>query len=256
MPGYIKYEQPLNERVRTFLRLEFLFNMIGYHEKNLSEPDIREILRNLFEVTDLISRTDIKGDLIKELERQCATLEGLQNRPGVDQRRLDSVLEDIKSCLQELRGGQYQPGQGMRQDELLTVIKQRSSMPGGTCNFDMPSYHYWLHRSHDEHMTRLQEWQGDLAVIRDGVSLALHLIRNRSKHTSETAEKGFFQRNLEPASACHMIRVLLPERSACYPEISGGKHRFSVRFMEQPDTAQRPVQVTRDIQFELHCCLL
>jgi cell division protein ZapD len=253
---YIKFEQPLNERVRTFLRLEFLFNLIEYYEKSMSEPDIREILNNLFHVTDLIGRTDIKGELIKELERHGSTLAGLQNKPGVDQERLGSILEDINTCQEELRGSQYQPGQALRQDELLAAIKQRSTMPGGTCNFDLPSYHHWLHRSRDEHSAKVREWQSDLSVIKDSVYLALHLIRNRSKSTSETAENGFFQRTLEPSTACNMIRVLLPERSPCYPEISGGKHRFSVRFMEQPDTAQRPTQVNQDINFELHCCLL
>jgi cell division protein ZapD len=253
---YIKFEQPLNERVRTFLRLEFLFNLIEYYEKSLSEPDIREILNNLFDVTDLIGRTDIKGELMKELDRQGSSLEGLQDKPGVDQNRLGSILEDIKTCQEDLRSGQYQPGQILRQDELLAAVKQRNTMPGGTCNFDLPSYHHWLHRSRDEHTAKLREWQSDLAVIKDSVFLTLHLIRNRSKSTSETAENGFFQRTLEPNTACHMIRVLLPEKAPCYPEISGGKHRFSVRFMEQPDTSLRPTQVNKDVTFELHCCLL
>lgn len=256
MARYIKFEQPLNEKVRIFLRLEFLFNLIEYYEKSMSEPDIREILNNLFHVTDLIGRTDIKGELIKELDRQGSSLSVLQSKPGVDQARLSSVLQEINTCQEELRSSQYQPGQVLRQDELLAAVKQRNTMPGGTCNFDLPSYHHWLHRSRDEHEAKLKEWQSDLTIIKDSVFLALHLIRNRSKSTSETAENGFFQRTLEASTSCNMIRVLLPEKSPCYPEISGGKHRFSVRFMEQPDTAQRPTQVNYDVAFELHCCLL
>ena len=32
-------------------------------------------------------------------------------------------------------------GQTMRQDELVTAIRQRITIPGGTCNFDLPGYH-------------------------------------------------------------------------------------------------------------------
>ncbi|MEJ2760833.1 MAG: cell division protein ZapD [Gammaproteobacteria bacterium] len=245
----------MNERVRTFLRLEFLFNIIEHYQDGMSETDIRVILNTLFDITDLIGRTDIKGELIKELERQNTSLEALQDKPGVDTDRLKAILEDIKSYLSELRSAQYQPGQAMRQDELLTVVKQRNTMPGRACNFDLPSYHHWLHRSREEHAVRLKEWQQDLAVIRNGVFLVLHLIRNRARSSSETAAKGFFQQALEASAGCHMIRVLLPENAACYPEISGGKHRFTVRFMEQPDTGARPTQVNKDVDFELQCCM-
>lgn len=255
MTRYIKYEQPLNERVRTFLRLEFLFNIIEYYQDGMSETDIRMILNTLFDITDLIGRTDIRGELIKELERQGTGLEALRDKPGVDMDRLSSVLDDIDAYLSDLRTGQSQPGQVMRQDELLSAVKQRNTMPGGACKFDLPSYHYWLHRSREEHIARLKEWQQDLAVIKNGVFLVLHLIRNRARSSSETAAEGFFQQALEASAGCQMIRVLLPENAAYYPEISGGKHRFTVRFMEQPDTGTRPTQVKKDIDFELQCCI-
>jgi len=256
MTRTIKYEQPLNERVRTFLRLEFLFNLIEYYQKSMSEPDIRVILNTLFDITDLIGRGDIKGELMKELERQNTSLEALRDKTGVDAGRLNAILDDISSYLSDLRSAQYQPGQALRQDELLATVKQRNTIPGGTCNFDLPSYYHWLHRSREEHEAILEEWQGDLVVIRNSVFLALHLIRNSTNPSTETAEDGFFQKTLEGSNSCQMIRVLLPENAGYYPEISGGKHRFTVRFMEQPDTSQRPSQVKRDIEFRLHCCIL
>lgn len=256
MTRTIKYEQPLNERVRTFLRLEFLFRQVEHYQKGMSEPDLRVIMNTLFDIADLIGRSDIKGELIKELEKQNTALEALQGKAGVDPDRLAAILDDISSYLAELRSAQYQPGQALRQDELLATVKQRNTIPGGTCNFDLPSYYHWLHRSHEEHAARLEQWQGDLAVIRNSVYLALHMLRNGSRPSTETAENGFFQKGLEAGNSCQMIRVLLPEDAAYYPEISGGKHRFTVRFMEQPDTSRRPAQVKRDIEFQLHCCTL
>jgi len=252
----IKYEQPLNERVRTLLRLEFLFNLIDYFQDDMSETDIRMILNTLFDVADLIGRSDIKGELIKELERQNSNLEALQGKPGVDTDRLNAILDDIGAYLSDLRSAQYQPGQMLRQDELLATVKQRNTIPGGTCNFDLPSYYHWLHRSREEHAARLKNWQSDLVVIKNSVFLALHLIRNSSRPSAEMAENGFYQRALEAGANCQLIRVLLPEDAACYPEISGGRHRFTVRFMEQPDTFSRPTQVKRNVEFQLYCCML
>ena len=53
-----------------------------------------------------------------------------------------------------------------------------------------------------------------------------------------------------------MIRVSIDVDGLVFPEISAGKHRFTVRFMELENTEDRPVQTTRDIPFQLSCCVL
>ena len=74
--------------------------------------------------------------------------------------------------------------------------------------------------------------------------------------TAEEAPEGFFQRNLDPNLPCQMIRVAVPGDAGCFAEISGGRHRFTVRFLSQPKLAERAVQVDQPIQFELTCCIL
>ena len=60
-------------------------------------------------------------------------------------------------------------------------------------------------------------------------------------------------------SACHAEgstkQAVLDDSVPCYAEISGGKHRFSVRFMVM-EPAGRPVQATGDIEFQLNCAIL
>ena len=55
-------------------------------------------------------------------------------------------------------------------------------------------------------------------------------------------------------SQCQLIRLFLDNSLDVFPEISGGKHRFAVRFFRQPDTAGRPAQARELISFELQCC--
>jgi len=252
----ITYEQPLNERIRTFLRLEYLFRLADHFMSGETELDIRSLLDTLLDITDLIARTDVKNELLKELERHATTFRALQKNPGVDPRRLDLVLNDIHICLEKLRDMYCLPGQSLKQNELVSSIKQRKAISGGTCNFDLPAYHQWLNRPIDMQRHFLEEWQKDLAIIKNSVLLVMGLIRNSSNPLSELALKGFFQKSMEQNNNCQLIRVVLPSDSSFYPEISAGKHRVTIRFMEQADTVSRPVQTDTDVDFELHCCLL
>ena len=256
MTENIVYEQPLNERVRTFLRLEHLFDTEDHFLANASEWDSRACLTLLLDIIDMLGRSDVKTELIKELERHAVTLTNLKKNPGVDLERLAIILDDINFHLEILRDSSYQPGQMLRQDELITSIKQRSSIPGGSCNFDLPAYHHWLQNSIAKRNSDLDKWREDLLVIKKSIRLALHMIRNSANPVIEQALNGFFQKPIEGNVACQMVRVVMPKGSTYFPEISGGKHRFTVRFLEQDSTADRPVQTKKSVEFELHCCIL
>lgn len=250
------YEQPLNERVRTFLRVEFLFEQLNHYIGEPSEWNNRNAVSALIEVIDFLSRLDIKTELIKELERHSAIISSLENTPGVDVQRLNIIMEEIGTCLKTLRDSNFQPGQTLRKNEFITSIKQRSSIPGGSCNFDLPGYYFWLKSQKIDKTTQLKDWQTGINIINRAVKLALELIRNSSNPVVKTAKRGFYQQSIESDTACQLIRVKIPSESVYYPEISGGKHRVSIRFMEQPSMNQRPHQTTEDVDFELHCCNL
>lgn len=250
------YEQPLNERVRTFLRLEFLFQALAYRTSGTSEWDSRGAVNNILHITDILSRSDIKSELIKDLERHSSTLQSLQSNPGVDQTRLKSIMDNIYSLLEKLKDKSCQPGLLTRHSDLMNSVKQRFSIAGGSCNFDLPGYHHWLHRPHNERVLLINKLCEDLRIIEEALELSLHMIRNSTIPTEESAEKGFFQKPFDTNLSCQLVRVVLSEGSQCYPEISGGKHRFTIRFMEQTDTSDRPVQMKENIKFVLHCCIL
>lgn len=252
----IIYEQPLNERIRTFLRLEHLFKISGHYMKSSSEWDNRAAITNLLNIVDLLSRSDIKSDIIKELERHSSTLNSLSGNPNVDTQRLEIILQSILSILESLKKTSYQPGQNIKQDEFINFIKQRNIIPGGSCNFDLPGYHYWLHKADDERQKDINYWYSDLKLVNDGLKLALNMIRNSASPVNEHAVSGFYQKPIEPNLSCQLIRIVLPVECKYYPEISGGKHRFTVRFMEQSSTRSRPTQTQEDVDFELHCCIL
>lgn len=256
MNASIVFEQPLNERVRSFLRLEHLFNCVDVRIHGQSEWDSREALTNIIEIADLLSRSDLKGELIKELERHATTLNNLKENPAVDNDRLLTILQGINGLVEQLRSPNCQPAQVIRADDLINSIKQRSTIPGGSCGFDLPAYHHWLNQPVETRIQALDHWYRDLRIIRDAVGYALSIIRNSATPRTIVAENGMFQQGLESGSSCHLIRVLLPADSPYFPEISGGRHRFTLRFMYRQDTQTRPSQAEEDVEFELHACVL
>lgn len=257
MHNKIVFEQPLNERMRNLLRLEHLFELIKDRSKDtVNEWDYRDILEALLEINDLLSRSDFKTELIKELERHSNLLSALENNPAVDQTRLKKLNNDICVLSAELKSNSYQPGSTLKEDELVTSFKQRTNIPGGACNFDLPRFHHWLNQGISKKQDDLEQWFKDIQPIKKSTYLALDMIRNSSNPKKEVATSGFYQQAIESNTPCQLIRVLLPTATRYYPEISGGKHRFTIRFMENTNTTDRSSQTTSDIDFELHCCVL
>jgi len=252
----VVYEQPLNERIRAFLRLEYLFERASYRLDGPSVWDSRTSLDAIIDIMALLTRSDLKTETIKELERNAATLEGLARRRGVDPVRLDEVLGHTKGVLEGLRSTDHPPGYDLRQNELLSYVRQRSSIPAGTCSFDIPAFQHWLERPAEERVREIKGWLSEFDLVQDAVGLCLDLVRQSASATREVAKRGFFQRHLDPSNSCQMIRVVLPHQVLWFPEISGGRHRFSIRFMCQENTATRPAQTEEDIGFELQCCTL
>jgi len=252
---YLTYEHPLNERVRTLLRLEFLFRQTRHFISGASTWDSRAAVAGLMDILTLLARSDLKTELIKELERHAANLGRLVNTEGVDHTQLKNILHWLDKLRDVLNNKGGQLDQSLREDDLLTAIRQRSSIPGGTCDFDLPLYHHWLHRPAEQRQARLDSWLTNLDTVRQSIDLILKLIRNSAEPVTVTAIAGAYQHSLDTSVPFQLLRISIPADHPCYAEVSGGKHRFAVRFMS-PGEGCRPQQTDADIRFRLTCCAL
>lgn len=248
------YEHPLHERVRTFLRLEFLFQQAGHHASRDSVWSSRAAISNLLDILAIISRGDIRSDVLKELEKHASVLGQYQFRPDVDAGRLNALLETITSLRQSLGAAGGQLAQPLKDNEFLNAIKHRSGIPGGTCEFDLPDYSFWLSRPHEARLKDFKHWLASLEPLNNAIRELLWLTRESTQATRELAAGGMFQKSLEKGVSCQLIRVSMPPGSECFPEISGSQHRFTIRFLYWPDVSDRPAQVSEDIEFYLACC--
>jgi len=253
-PAPLLYEQPLNERMRTFLRIEFLFRQVRFLAEEQSPWSSRGAVTSLLDIVAILSRGDVRGDVLKELERQLYTLDRLTRTDDVDSGR----LRDVVSNLKDLRGTLNAVGpkylQELRDSEFLNAIRHRSSIPGGTCAFDIPEYTHWLRQDFERRLSDIHGWFAIIEPLCNCVDALLWLVRNSRQPTRQLAPNGVYQHSMNRDSMSSLIRVTLPGDSAVYPEISGGQHRFSVRMMEWKPGQRKPTQARHDVEFELAVC--
>ena len=250
------FEQPLNERIRTFLRLEHLFCQFEQHMKHTSAWDTQSAIKAIIDLLSMVGRGDTKRETIKELERQNANLKSFIEIPDIDHGRLALLIDEQKKCIADLHAISGNIGHSLQSNELLNAIRQRLTVPGGLCDFDLPAYSHWLNQPFENRQSVLNEWFESLRVLQTAISLIVNVIRESTDAVDEVAEDGFYQRTLESNQSCLLIRVLLPADLNIFPEISAGKHRFSIRFLRTDNPAQRPEQEISDVKFKLACCTL
>lgn len=251
----IAFEQPLNERMRTLLRLEFLFSQHAHHARDTTSFGLRARLGALLDLLTVMSRSDLKKEIVKELQEQQEALRRMESRPGVDSARLSEVLAELRSVVSRLQPTLTQfSGSALRENEFLISVYNRISIPGGSCGFDLPAYHYWLSQPVEMAQADLDAWFSLVAPFADGVALYLRLLRGSVEPLSAVAQDGVYVH--QPQGPCTLLRVLLPRSAGVYPEISAGAHRFTIRFMSFPGARQRTAQAQGALPFQLQCCVL
>jgi cell division protein ZapD len=250
----ITYEYPFNERIRTLLRLEDLFDRARYFLARQDALDHHAALLTLFEILEVAGRADLKSDLLQELERQKQVLLSFRNNPEIAEEVLNQVIAEIEQASSALFNMTGKIGQYLRENEWLMSIKQRTGIPGGVCEFDLPSYHYWLHRDSGSRAFDLHGWINPLYPLRDASAIVLRLLRESGKPSKIVAQQGLFQQMLG-GRVVQMVGIRLPQDSAFIPEISANKYALNIRFSIFGDDA-RPHTSSSNVEFELTLCNL
>lgn len=248
----ISYEFPLNERVRTMLRLEDLFSRLDQLIKGNEHYDHHMALGVIFEVLEVTSRGELKSDLLQELERQKRILLALRNNPEISEDALDSMLGEIDAISSQLLEFSGKVGQHIRDNEWLMLIKQRACIPGGMCEFDLPSYHFWQHQHADVRRNHLESWVSPLRPLYEAIKILLKLLRENCKSHKFTAHQGSFQQ-MQGGRVAQMIRVTLDKNLPCIPEISANKYALNIRFVAA-DYAAKSTLFDQDVEFKLTFC--
>lgn len=250
----ITYEYPLSERIRTLLRLEDLFDKVAHFVAAEEAEDHHVAIVTIFEILEVAGRADLKFDLVQELERQRQILLSFRNNPEISEEALSGALYEIEQASAAMLAMQGKIGHYLRENEWLMSIKNRVGIPGGACEFDLPSYHYWLNHDTAQRQHDLAAWAGPMLPIRQGIAIVLRLLRASGRPEAKLAPHGAYQLMLAGRTA-QMIRLRIHRADPFVPEIGANKYALNIRFLT-PDTDMRPKQAEADIPFELTFCNL
>lgn len=243
----ILFEHPLNEKMRTWLRMEFLLQQLESLRSLDSITNALTFFRTASDLIDVLERGEVRTELLKELERQQQKLLLWADVPGVEMSLVDSLREQLKSRAAVLISAP-RIGQSLKDDRLISVIRQRLSIPGGYCSFDLPALHTWLHQPKELRKQHINNLLSSMAPLNQSLTIILDLIRQSCPLRPQISLNGFFQDNAEGAD---LLRLRLPLEPQLYPQISGHKTRYAIRFLAlDSENGAIPARFS----FELACC--
>jgi cell division protein ZapD len=252
-PALVLYEYPFTEGIRTMLRLEHLFDRLGQLVARDAPVDHHFALATLFEIMDVASRADLKSDLLKDLERHRAQLQGYRGHPGISEVALDEVTGRIDHAFNGLNQLQGKAGQTLSANDWLMSIRSRINIPGGTCEFDLPAYYAWQQHAPERRRADLQGWMTTITPLAEALQVLLGLLRDSGTPQRMVAAGGQYQQSLPPGKSYQLMRVRFAADSGLVPEITGHRLMVSIRFM-RPDADGRLRNCGTDTTFELALC--
>ncbi len=225
----VLYEHPLNERIRNYLKLEQHFaQAYSCINSNIAITTSHQVFFNaLFSIQDTLERNDVRGDLIKDLEKLEQNLVVWSKAPQVDNSALEKNLAQTSKLVANLKVPRPTWWR-LKEDKLLSSLKQRFAIQGGSASFDLPQLHFWLYQEKQKTRQELQQWLKLLSDISSSLALVLKFIRLGAEFETIEADSGFYQDNGE---GLLLLRIKLPQQAKYYPTVSGNKFRYSIRFM-------------------------
>jgi cell division protein ZapD len=249
----ILYEYPFNERVRTYLRLESLFRRLLQLLAREQAIDHHFALATLFDIMEVAGRSDLKSEVLKDLDRQKSALAAYRGNPAIAEAVLEDIIGKLDACYGSLQEQSGKPGQALGDNEWLMGVRSRIAIPGGTCEFDLPGYHAWQQLDPARRQGDLQRWAKILSPIVDPVRLLLKLLRDSGAPQKVMATGGQLQQNLPQGRSFQLLRLRIDPTLNLVPEISGNRLMVVVRLMTH-EPAERLRPSSEDVSFELALC--
>jgi len=244
------YEEPVQEKIRKFIKIEFLFNKLFYFKHKENKHDNYIALLALCELYEILSRSDIKSELIREIENQNHYFKKIKEIPEANSEKLSSILEKQKVLLQLIHGIESNYLEYLENDILFKTIAKNSINP-----LQPTSVEFWLSRDIVLRENQINLWTEPLLFIKKSVDFILEVIRKSGRFEDKLAEKGFFIEKLDPKKNILLIRITLTSDLYYYPQISVGKQRLNIMFMSKDDK-NNLISHKEDVAFILTTCVL
>ncbi|MGJ3353252.1 cell division protein ZapD [Providencia sp. Je.9.19] len=245
--NFITYEYPMNEKIRSWLRLETLLAQVYELSHITSYSSGIAFFRAISELIEILDRGEVRSELVKELEKQRSRLLTWAESPNADNQLINSLLNELSEKISRLMSAS-RSGHQLRSDKIISMVRQRLSIPGGCCSFDLPTLQLWLNIPQSQRDNTIKGWLDSIEPLKDILQTILTLIRQSGTFETKASHNGFYQDSVEGKE---LLRIKLSAEHLIYPQISGHKTRFALRFLHiDSENGILPEVIT----FELSCC--
>lgn len=245
---WIHYEHPLDERTRTYLRVEALLEQLYQGRKLLSPSTYPVFFGALFNLLDQLERSDLRADLMKDLDRREQRLRQWAEHPDIDTSRLEAMQRQLRSIQQQLNEAE-KFGLKLSESRFLGGIRQRMGVMGAQCHTNLPELQYWLQQSDAEREDQSHYWLSQLDILQAALALELMMLREQGHFDSIVATRGAWQSTMQGVT---LLRLKVPAEVPAYPLISGSRLRVSIRFMQAHNNERIPYD--DHVSFQLARC--
>ncbi|MGE4596431.1 MAG: cell division protein ZapD [Methylophilaceae bacterium] len=236
----IAYEFALNEKTRKLLRTEEIFLKFYAQRKSLSSYHESSCFSTLFTIMTCASKTDLKLEIIQELNKYLNQLHLLKRT----KKNIVKITE-MQKILKKLSRLSIPHGLTFGPNKFLQEIKASESGPYGILSCDIPRLKYWstLTTNADKKVffSKLIE---PYEIIFHGTNLLLNALRKSVTYTSKITENGTSQIILDSQKR-HDIAVLTTgQKNKFTPHIAANQFALSITFTEQKEYSRilKPVK--------------
>lgn len=248
-------EHPLNDSVRSLLRLEHLLQRWQRLVGRTEAVDHHHALLAAFEIMEVATRRDLREDLRLELEHQRRHLDTFRGNPSIAEQVLDAAIARIDDTLSALAASPKRVEEVLAANDFLIAIRSRSAIAGGLCAFDLPAYAHWQEASPEQRRADLHRWISvPLVPLAEALDIALSLLREGGVRHALVALDGRYQHTLtSPRNgprAPQLARVTFDTAAGLVPEITANRLQLSIQFT-RPDADGNLVPDIGDAPFEL-----
>ncbi len=204
------YEQPIDERIRKFLRFENIYMKINNHMDIDSKHDAYSTLLNISDLFINLTRSEIKRDLISEIETHKVRYQEYIKFDGADKIKLNSIMEKQNAILKTLHDLEANYLNVLKNDELLqTIIKH--------INTSCADLDYWLSRDHDFRKNQINLWLELIKPIENSIFFCLDLLRKSSETIEITAKDGMYLFRMDIEKKIRLLRVTMKTDNYFFP---------------------------------------
>ena len=258
------YEFPLNNRMRLFLRHEYLARSVEYglsakgvaQEKKYRKESgtTMDTLSSLFQLIEINTHNDIRGEIMQQIGWQCNQLRVLQKNPEVNQSSLKRKLDSHERTLSEIETFKLSMP-NYHNHHFFNAIKHRLSTPGGLASFSLPMFTTWLQRPPQQKQSDIESWYAPLRALHKGIRDILELSRQSQEFNDYRAETGFYKKDFSPGSAPYQL-VRIAVFPNVFPEITASQSYLTIYFSLLNELHIRPKQTKNTVEFKLALCNL